>query len=95
MVIEVSSCCVSRVTVTVHNPLSPSWKFLTPVITMMMMITHHSVIIIVIILRRPELRHVERSFTFEENVNIIIINVQKNLNNKSNNDMMIYMFSRT
>ena len=93
MVIEVSSC-VSRVTVTVHNPLSPSWKFLTPVITMMM-ITHYFVILIVICLRRPELGHVERSFTFEEKVNIIIINVQKKLVNKSNNDMMIYMFSRT
>ena len=66
MVIEVSPC-VSRVCVTVQNFLSPSWKFLTSVITMMMMITHHSVIIIVIsCLRRPELRHVERSFTFEK-----------------------------
>ena len=77
MVIEVSPC-VSGVTVTDHNSLSPSWKFLTSVITMMMMITHHSVIIIVIsCLRRPELRHVESSFTFEEKVNIIIINVHK------------------
>ena len=77
MVIEVSPC-VSRVCVTVQNFLSPSWKFLTSVITMMMMITHHSVIIIVIsCLRRPELRHVESSFTFEEKVNIIIINVHK------------------
>ena len=93
MVIEVPSR-VSRVTVTVHNSLSPSWKFLTPVITMMM-ITHYFVILIVICLRRPELGHVERSFTFEKRINIIIINVQKNLDNKSNNDMMIYMFSRT
>ena len=94
MVIEVSPC-VSRVTVTIHNSLSPFSEILTPLITMMMMITHHFIIIIVIVLRRPELGHVERSFTFEENVNIIIINVQKNLDNKSNNDMMIYMFSRT
>ena len=70
MVIEVSPC-VSRVTVTIHNSLSPSWKFLTPVITMMMMITHHFIIIIVIVLRRPELGHVERSFTFEEKVRSI------------------------
>ena len=79
MVIEVSPC-VSRMSITVHNSLSPSWKFLTSVITMMMMITHHSIIIIVIsCLRRPELCHVERSFTFEEKVNIIIINIHKKL----------------